>query len=537
MRAKKIEKLLSYAGNENRYQYFVLFIFLFLWVNCNFIAVVLPYLEREPLINYYDNNGIFHEKEPLSSEKCSYKYEIVKRFNYSWVNEFGIECDIFKIGLIGVFIFIGNTLGSVVFCILQKYLPHKKTLIISSIGFIISVFLSTLINNIKYIYYLYLCLIFNGMFSNCLNYSSLIICEEIISSRKRSLFSGVINMGYGLCGIIYSLIIMYVQNWRYDFYILIGLSLFDAVLICIFVYDSPRVYIDKGEIEKVNKILECVASFNGLKKEFLKKSKSEEYKRLIKEIAETSNYETDDEKETELEDLTKEKLYKHDKLICLEEINKNKKIEESIFISLKYPSLRYKFLILCFLWFGTRATSNCIALFSKTLSGNYFLNIIISFIFESSAYFISGFLINLKFLGRKGTLWLQYSIIIISFLILSLANISKIIQLHLNFISRFSAAAVELVFFTYTLEVYPTPVRCLNFGINVTFGNIGSVVSPLIYEYLPSWIFLLSFAILTILHSLLLFFLPETEGKPMSESIEELCDKNDDDNDDNNNEI
>ena len=91
-----------------------------------------------------------------------------------------------------------------------------------------------------------------------------------------------------------------------------------------------------------------------------------------------------------------------------------------------------------------------------------------------------------------------------------------------------------MVFYAYTLEVYPTPVRCLNFGINVTFGNIGSVVSPLIYEYLPSWVFLLSFAILTIVHSIFLIFLPETEGKPMNESIEELCDKNGYDNDDEN---
>ena len=141
----------------------------------------------------------------------------------------------------------------------------------------------------------------------------------------------------------------------------------------------------------------------------------------------------------------------------------------------------------------------------------------------------------MKLLGRKGTLWMQYIIIIISFLILSLANISKNVELYLNFICRFATSAIELVFYTYTLEVYPTQVRCLNFGINVTFGNIGSVVSPLIYEYLPSWIFLVSFAILTVFHSFLLIFLPETEGKPMNESIEELCNKNEIDNDNNNN--
>ena len=231
MRAKKIEKLLSYAGNEHRYQYFVLFIFLFLWANCNFMAVVLPYLEREPIINYYDSNNNFHEKETLSNEKCSYKYEIVERFDYSWITEFGIECDKFRIGLIGAFTFIGNTLGGIVFCFIQKYISHKNILILASGGFIIFIFLSTLINNIDYIYHLYICLLFVGMFSNCLCYSSLVICQEIISSNKRSLFSSIINMGYGLCGIIYSFIFMYVQNWRYVFYILILFCFFFFPLI------------------------------------------------------------------------------------------------------------------------------------------------------------------------------------------------------------------------------------------------------------------------------------------------------------------
>ena len=93
MRDEKIEKLLAYAGNENRYQYLVLVIFLFLWMNCNFMAVVLPYLEREPLIKYTDENKVIHVNESLTNEMCGKEYEIVKEFGYSWVNEFVIECD------------------------------------------------------------------------------------------------------------------------------------------------------------------------------------------------------------------------------------------------------------------------------------------------------------------------------------------------------------------------------------------------------------------------------------------------------------
>ena len=48
--------------------------------------------------------------------------------------------------------------------------------------------------------------------------------------------------------------------------------------------------------------------------------------------------------------------------------DKEKKAEEiNVFSSLKYPSLRYKFLILYIIWFGMRSTSNSIALSCKFL--------------------------------------------------------------------------------------------------------------------------------------------------------------------------
>jgi len=75
------------------------------------------------------------------------------------------------------------------------------------------------------------------------------------------------------------------------------------------------------------------------------------------------------------------------------------------------------------------------------------------------------------------------------------------------------------------LEVYPTPVRSTNFGINISCGNIGSILSLMAFEYLPTWLFFIIFGILSIFHSFLLIFLPETVGKPMVESIEELINK------------
>ena len=521
MRDEKIEKLLSYAGNEHRYQYFVLIIFLFLWMNCNFMAVVLPYLEREPLVKYLDENNNIHEGVSLTNDICDKKFEILQRFGYSWVSEFNFECNQFMIGLIGVFTFLGNTLGSIAFSIVTKYLNHKTILLISSAGFSISIYICTLVNSIDNFFWILISLNFVGLFGNLLCYSSLVLSEEIVSSRRRSIFSSVINTGYGFCGIMYSFIFKYVQNWRYDFYILIGLSLLLGIIIWLFIYDSPRTYIDKKDEKTTLKILEGIASFNGIKDEFLEKINCQESKKLINEIMKYNS-----NSEIEMGEIINDKNEKDSNTLLINE-DKNIKIKEKItvFSNFKYPSLRYKFLILCVLWFGTRSTSNCISLSSKSLPGDYYFNIIFLFIFESIAYNVAGILINIEFLGRKGTLWAQYLIITIIFLLLSFVDFSIYFELILNFFARFCAAGIELVYWTYTLEVYPTPIRSANFGINVTCGNIGSILSPMVYEYLPSWLFLLIFGILSIFHSFLLIFLPETVGKPMVESIEELINK------------
>ena len=96
---------------------------------------------------------------------------------------------------------------------------------------------------------------------------------------------------------------MYVQNWRYAFYILIGLSLLNCVIIWLFIYESPRLYIDNKDIDNTIKILEGIASFNGKKEEFSEIIKTEEFKLLVKEIM---DYNSDEA--IEMEDLNNETM-------------------------------------------------------------------------------------------------------------------------------------------------------------------------------------------------------------------------------------
>ena len=574
---KKIEKLLELSGNKNRYQYFTLAIFVFLWINCNFIIVVLPYLEREPLVTYTDSEGVLQEEVTLTNEICEqYNYTVIERFKYSMVSEFDIECDKKNVGFIGSFSFVGNTAGALSFTVISKLLSHKNILIVSSIGFCLGVYLSTIIKSFDYFYCLLACFVSIGLFGNCLCYSSLVVSEETVSHDKRAIFNSVINIGYSLCGIIYSLVFYFTQDWRTVYYILIGASGLSLILICVFVYDSPREYINKRDIKNTLKILEGIASFNGRLEEFQQNIVNSEYREILNEIqsgkiSDEENKEENKEEDTEenseennkknkehIEIITEGNKDEHEQnneknpdlierkssqikisidptKINLEtnliqddnvEGDQNKQNNEKPKINLwslfKYKSIRNKFIILNILWIGTRASFNGISLSSKSFQGNFYFNIIILYIIESISYFISGLIINIQKLGRKGSLWILYTVIIITFIILAFIAKNVYFNLSFNFIARFCASAIEIIYYTYSIEVYPTPVRSVAFGINAAFGNGGSIIAPMLLEFLPYWLFLTIFAGVCGLNAFLIIFLPETVGKPMIETIDEL---------------
>ena len=95
-------------------------------------------------------------------------------------------------------------------------------------------------------------------------------------------------------------------------------------------------------------------------------------------------------------------------------------------------------------------------------------------------------------------------------------------ELIINFIARFSVAGILVIYFTYTIEVYPTLVRSFAFGLNLSFGNVGAIVVPYLFEYVNYKLFLLIIIAICTLNSLLLIFIPETVGMPINESIKEL---------------
>ena len=120
---------------------------------------------------------------------------------------------------------------------------------------------------------------------------------------------------------------------------------------------------------------------------------------------------------------------------------------------IKYTSIRYKFFILCYCW-------NLQWNFSKNLEGNFYLIQIDLFVAESILYFISGILMEIKFLGRKRTILGGMFNTIACLLILALIPVPNLLQLY------------QCCSY-YFLYLQFGNLSCQNYwvGINATFGQ------------------------------------------------------------------
>ena len=68
---------------------------------------------------------------------------------------------------------------------------------------------------------------------------------------------------------------------RNNLYVLIGATSLAIIFVWIFVYDSPREYIENKNRKKALEILEGIASFNGKLEDFKEKIKQDMFQELI----------------------------------------------------------------------------------------------------------------------------------------------------------------------------------------------------------------------------------------------------------------
>ncbi|NXD15384.1 S22AG protein, partial [Nothocercus nigrocapillus] len=173
-------------------------------------------------------------------------------------------------------------------------------------------------------------------------------------------------------------------------------------------------------------------------------------------------------------------------------------------------------------WFTGSLGYYVFSLSSVNLGGNEYLNLFLIGAVELPSYVIA--CIGMDKLGRRNTLIpFLLSSALICVLIMFIPQDFSILIILANMAGKFSIGVAFGLIYLYTAELYPTIVRSLAVGSGSMMCRVGSVVAPFCVYLRSVWIFmpLLLVGIMALLSGMLTIMLPETLGKPLTNTLME----------------
>nr|XP_015204920.1 PREDICTED: solute carrier family 22 member 5-like isoform X2 [Lepisosteus oculatus] len=305
---------------------------------------------------------------------------------------------------------------------------------------------------------------------------------EILTRSLRVLYSSLgVCMFFALGYMMLPLMAFFIRDWRM---LLIALSMPGLIYIPLWwlIPESPRWLLSQGRVAEAEAILREAARRNGITPPEVIFHPSEG-----------------------------------------EETQSKKEDANSFLDLLRTRNIRHTTLILFLVWWTLSMGYFGLSLNTSHLHGNPYLNCFISAAIEIPAYTITW--IFLRYLPRR--LCTSASMILgggVLFFIQLVPQSLPILAVTLEMVGKFGMSIGTALVFAYTGELYPTVLRNTAVGSCTMVSRIGSSIAPYFIhlgtfsKYLP-YIILGS---LTVLAAVLTFFLPESFGKPLPETIEQM---------------
>lgn len=129
---------------------------------------------------------------------------------------------------------------------------------------------------------------------------------------------------------------------------------------------------------------------------------------------------------------------------------------------------------------------------------------------------------NTETLGRKKTTIICLLITTVLEIVLAFILDHDTAAIVLYVLIQFFLTMPHTLYSIYAVEIFPSNVRNLAYGVIGAVANCGGVVVPLVMELLPDKVIYISFGVLTGVSAILFFFMEETVNRPMIEEIQEI---------------
>ncbi|XP_030649715.1 solute carrier family 22 member 5 [Chanos chanos] len=416
----------------------------------------------------------------IEQERCvdgwTYSKDI---YQSTIVTEWELVCgDEWKVPFASSTMFMGYLFGSLVSGQISDRLGRKKVLFIC----ISTHFLFILIQSFSSSWLIFCVLYFFVGASQVAQYiTAFVLGTEILTKSLRVLFTTLgAFLHYCIGYMLLPLIAFGIRDWRTLLRVLSGITVIYFPLWW-FIPESPRWLLSQGRVEEAEAILRDAA----------KKNKVTAPEVIFKEPKD----------ENELAEMKK----------------------FSVLDVLKNSTLRCCTFMCLLLWMAVNIGYFGLSLNTSNLIGNPFLNCFLSAATEVPAYIVGTWL--LKRCPRRTLLSVFLLtgggfLLLIQFIPENLHYLALVCEMA----GKFGFTIGFTVVYIYTAELYPTVMRNLGMGLCSSAARIGSITAPyLIFlgtfnKYLP-YILMGS---LTMGSSIVNIFLPETLGRELPETLEQM---------------
>ncbi|KAL4485696.1 hypothetical protein ABPG72_010958 [Tetrahymena utriculariae] len=470
--SKSVEEGLYLVGDNGFYQLRLLLIFFVQWMVSVFIFVGPVYYFPDPEFQCSDGESCTEDNGGCKEQKlASSSYTTI-------TSDFKLYCEDRDLRSIAQSaLFWGPIFGNIFFSFIADWKGRRPSLIAAWSLCTLGILGITFSYNI---YQLILMIFITGFSLVPCNNLNLIIVNEQSGEAFRQRGTTILLMSWAIFEIFLVPIAKYVYNWRNIFiYFTLIPSCVIAVLNYLFIYESPRFLLTK-------------------------ELRNEMYLTLNK-IAKVNN---------------REVLTRHDCFIKPIESNQTQKIFTYLDL-VKYKSLRLITIASCVVMFFTQMIYYSTQYSLGTVGSNLYINTLVVGTGESIAYFFCNQVAHR--LQRKLFTFIFYTSSILLCLLFLFVK-SDITQTLLACLVRIFNCGTLCISALFVEELYPTTVRSLGVGAQMSIGVAGSSLAPIVIDQAKKLSInpLLATGILSIPAIYTISLFKETKGEPLQDDIFEF---------------
>ncbi|XP_067408694.1 solute carrier family 22 member 15-like isoform X2 [Emydura macquarii macquarii] len=442
------------------------------YVACQSMLIVLVGAVPE----YHIDQG----KIPTSTKELATRVRFADNFTSIATEWYLIKHEAYKVSLASSLYFAGLLIGNIFFGPLSDKLGRKQVYI-SGLFFDVIFGYVTAFSPSYEIFAVSRFIV--GIMNGGMSLVSFVLTQEYVGKSFWALTGSLTNLTFAVGIAVYALLGYNIREWRFLAFVSNSPGVF-FFLLSFMLPESPRWLYSQGNTAEAEDVLQYMARGNGKERLTIK----------LKPCAGT--------------------MKKNDSA-------------PGILNLVKHPVLRWRTVILMYIWYVCSLVYYGLTFNAGELGGNLYLNVALYGLIEVPAFPLCMFFIEKSWSGRCKTttsflIFAGFACIFTMFLPENAGLFFSPTLLALC--GKLAVSAAFNIVYIYTSELYPTVVRNAGLGVCSMACRFGGILAPFVpsLKSLSPFVPFMVFGISGLSAGFLTLLLPETLNKPIAESIEDL---------------